>query len=130
MNTMYDRVLLIFDTGAEHGFVYTSGLTCEMFALDVPVHMARDVASMMNHLSERAVHAKEVCMDEGSGQLYGLCAVGAERRRQLVRTHLTQITGETVLQLVPLGGWVDVAAFPEPFVPRCACKGPDCAFCH
>ena len=129
---MYEhRVCLIFNPGAERGFVYTSGLACEFFALDVPVHMAKDVAGMMNFLSARAVHAEEVCRNEGNGQLYRLHAVGAKRRRQLMRSHLTQITpGATVLQLVPIGGWAEVAANATPFVPSCACGGPGCAFCH
>ena len=129
---MYEhRVCLIFNPGAERGFVYTSGLACEFFALDVPVHMAKDVAGMMNFLSARAVHAEEVCRDEGNGQLYRLHAVGAKRRRQLMRFHLTQITpGATVLQLVPIGGWAEVAANATPFVPSCSCGGPGCAFCH
>ena len=129
---MYEhRVCLIFNPGAERGFVYTSGLACEFFALDVPVHMAKDVAGMMNFLSARAVHAEEVCRDEGNGQLYRLHAVGAKRRRQLMRSHLTQITpGATVLQLVPIGGWAEVAANATPFVPSCACGGPDCVFYH
>ena len=128
---MYEhRVWLIFNPGAERGFVYTSGLACEFFALDVPVHMAKDVAGMMNFLSARAVHAEEVCRDEGNGQLYRLHAVGAKRRRQLMRTHLTQVTGATVLQLVPIGGWAEVAANATPFVPSCACGGPDCVFYH
>ena len=57
------RVCLIFNPGAERGFVYTSGLACEFFAVDVPVHMAKDVAGMMNFLSARAVHAEE-CVSE------------------------------------------------------------------
>jgi hypothetical protein len=102
---MYEhRVWLIFDPGAERGFVYTSGLACEFFALDVPVHMAKDVAGMMNVLSARAVRAEEVCQQAENGQLYRLLAVGTKRRRQLMRTHLTQVTGATVLQLVPIGG--------------------------
>ena len=129
---MYEhRVCLIFNPGAERGFVYTSGLACEFFALDVPVHMAKDVAGMMNFLSARAVHAEEVCRDEGNGQLYRLHAVGAKRRRQLMRTHLTQVTpGATFLQLVLIGGWAEVAAYATPFVPSCPCGGPGCAFCH
>ena len=129
---MYEhRVWLIFDPGAERGFVYTSGLACEFFALDVPVHMAKDVAGMMNFLSARAVRAEEVCQTEGNGQLYRLHAVGAKRRRQLMRTHLTQVTpGATFLQLVPIGGWAEVAANATPFVPSCACDGPGCAFCY
>ena len=129
---MYEhRVCLIFNPGAERGFVYTSGLACEFFALDVPVHMAKDVAGMMNFLSARAVRAEEVCQQAGNGQLYRLHAVGAKRRRQLMRFHLTQITpGATVLQLVPIGGWAEVAANATPFVPSCSCGGPGCAFCH
>ena len=108
-----------------------SGLACEFFALDVPVHMAKDVAGMMNFLSARAVHAEEVRRDEGNGQLYRLHAVGAKRRRQLMRTHLTQVTpGATFLQLVPIGGWAEVAVYATPFVPSCPCGGPGCAFCH
>ena len=63
--------------------------------------------------------------------LYRLHAVGAKRRRQLMRTHLTQVTpGATFLQLVPIGGWAEVAAYATPFVPSCPCGGPGCAFCH
>ena len=129
---MYEhRVCLIFNPGAERGFVYTSGLACEFFALDVPVHMAKDVAGMMNFLSARAVRAEEVCQQAGNGQLYRLHAVGAKRRRQLMRTPLTQVTpGATFLQLVPIGGWAEVAAYATPFVPSCACDGPGCAFCY
>ena len=59
---MYEhRVWLIFNPGAERGFVYTSGLACEFFALDVPVHIAKavGVAGMMNFLSARAVRATD-----------------------------------------------------------------------
>ena len=67
----------------------------------------------------------------GNGQLYRLHAVGAKRRRQLMRTHLTQVTpGATFLQLVPIGGWAEVAVYATPFVPSCPCGGPGCAFCH
>ena len=128
--TYEHRVCLIFNPGAERGFVYTSGLACEFFALDVPVHMAKDVAGMMNFLSARAVRAEEVCQTEGNGQLYRLHAVGAKRRRKLMRTHLTQVTGTTFLQLVPIGGWAEVAANATFFVPSCACGGPDCVFCY
>ena len=76
------------------------------------------------------MRAEEVCRTEGNGQLYRLHAVGAKRRRQLMRTHLTQVTGATVLQLVPIGGWAEVAANATPFVPSCACDGPGCAFCY
>ena len=77
---MYEhRVWLIFDPGVERGFVYTSGLACEFFALDVPVHMAKDVAGMMAAISQlgeisvslRALRALK------SGQLW----LANERRR-------------------------------------------------
>ena len=126
----YHAVVAVFDPGAERGFVYTSGLACEFFALDVPVHLVSDVAGTMNFLSKRAVCANHTCQEAG-GQLYRMRAVDARRRTQLMRSHLKQITpGAAVLQLVPIGGWVEVVADAKPFVSSCACGGPGCAFCH
>jgi hypothetical protein len=115
---MVHRVLAIFDPGKATGFVYTTGMhPFELFALDVPYHLVKELCRLMNFLSQRIVLPNQTA--QSGNQIYYLTPVCAARRTELMETHLLQMRPDAkMLQICPLSGWPDAEA-----------TAPACVFC-
>ena len=98
-------VNLIFDPDDNRiVFMYTVGLhpdASELFALNVRKEDADEVGLLMNSLATRVVMADQTAKSE-NGTVYNVRAVRASRKRELKRTHLTQMApAASILELVP-----------------------------
>jgi hypothetical protein len=73
--------------------VYTSGLACGFFALDVvPVHLVRDVAGTMNFLSARVCLCAPITRARRpAAQLHRLCVQTCRPRRGRLR-HVCKVS--------------------------------------
>ena len=123
-------VMAIFNPGEPTGFLYTVGMPRqELFALNVPRALAKDVCSTMNFLSKRFIYAEESV--QSGDLLFHLRRLEGTRRKSLIKTHLLQILQMNrfaeVLELCPINGWPDTPT-DHSFDLTCSCC--KCAECE
>ena len=113
------EVVAVYGPGASHGFLYTAGLHTEFFCIDVPYENARDVAGMMNFLSERNVTNGQRC-HRFSDQRFFTHLVDPSAHDE-IRTHMcTASTGSRFIELVPyvvVDGRFPIIGGPDAWVP-------------
>ena len=126
MTSFSHIVRAVSNPGDATGFVYTVGLhaqgKAELYALNVPVGLIREVARIMNGLSDRRVKPHDAVTTDGpTGELirYRLRPPGSKLAK-LKRTHLLGFhRNAEALELKPDAGWAEA---PGPCQCRCQCE--------